>query len=186
MHKLGWPMRGGEMLYIMRQVEAAAFLAGLDDDDASRMFDRVRLQRADCAEAREHRVAVVGAAAAVQAVALEHRIPRPQPFAPSRHLGLLVHVAVEQHAIFRVAGDFHEQQRGASFEAHDLELHPADRLAARPILEARDDAVHVAVRFPVAIERDRLVGDANVLDQLGDDGVVPEPIDVSADALTCP
>ena len=32
-----------------------------------------------------------------------------------------------------------------------------------------DDAVHVAVRFPVAIERDRLVGDTNVLDQFRDD-----------------
>jgi hypothetical protein len=51
----------------------------------------------------------------------------------------------------------------------------------RPILEARDDAVHVPVRFPVAIERDRLVGDANVLDQLGDDGFVPQPLDVSSD-----
>jgi hypothetical protein len=39
----------------------------------------------------------------------------------------------------------------------------------------------VAVRFPVAIERDRLVWDANVLDQFGDDGFIPKPLDVSPD-----
>ena len=163
----------------MREIEAAALFASLDDDDASRMRHRVRLQRTDRAETREGRVAVVGAAAAVKTIAFDHRTPRAQPFAPSRHLGLLVHVAVEQHAIFRVAGNFDEQQRGAAFEAHDLQLHAANRLAARPILEARNDAVHVAVRFPVAVEGNRLVGDTNVLDQFADDGVIPEPVDVS-------
>ena len=88
-------------------------------------------------------------------------------------------MAVEQHAILRVAGNFDEQQRGAAFKAHDLQLHAANRLAARPILEARNDAVHVAVRFPVAVEGNRLVGDTNVLDQFADDGVIPEPVDVS-------
>ncbi len=153
----------------MREIEAAAFLASLDNHDASRVLDRVGLQRTNRTEAREHRIAVVGTAATVQTIAFAHRIPWAEPFAPSRHLGLLVHVSIEQHAIVRVAGDFHEQQRRASFEAHDLQLHVADRLAARPILEARDDAVHVAVRFPIAIECDGFVGDANVLDQLGDD-----------------
>src|SRR5271166_991732 len=88
------PDTGSEVLYIMREIEAAAFFARLDDDDASRVRYRVRLQRADRAEAREHRVAIVGAAAAIQTIALAHRVPWSQPLTPSRHLGLLVHMAV--------------------------------------------------------------------------------------------
>ena len=175
------PDAGRQMLDVVREIEAAAFFASLDDHHASRVSNRVRLQRADRAQTREHRVPVVSAAAAIQTLAVEHRLPRTQPFAPSRHLGLLVHVPIEQHAILGVAGDFDEQQRGPAFEAHDFQLHAADRLAARPILEARDDAVHVTVRFPVAIERDRLVGDTNVLDQFGDYGFIPKPLDVSSD-----
>src|ERR1700719_4416738 len=74
----------GEMLYIVRQIETAALLARLDNHDASRMRNRLRLQRSDCAEAREHRVTVVGAAASIKTLAIEHRLPRAETRAPAR------------------------------------------------------------------------------------------------------
>src|SRR6266851_1596880 len=169
-----------EMLNIMRQVETAALFASLDDDDASRMRNRMRLQRTDRAETREHRVPIVGAAAAIKTIALEHRIPRAETSTPTGHLRLLVHVPIEQHAIFGVTGNIREQQRRAARESHNFHRHPLQRLAARPILEARDRAIHVPMRLPVAIESDRLVRDPDVLDQFGNHGLFPEPIDVTA------
>src|SRR6267143_4283174 len=83
------PDTAGEMLYIMRQVETAALFASLDDDDASRVRNRMRLQRADRAETREHRVAIVGAATTIKTFALEHRLPRTETLAPTGHLRLL-------------------------------------------------------------------------------------------------
>src|SRR5882762_7410779 len=85
-----------QMLYIMRQVETAALFASLDDDDASRVRNRVRLQRADRAETREHRVAIVGAATSLKSFRLWYWSPSAGTFAPTRHLRLLVHVSVEQ------------------------------------------------------------------------------------------
>src|SRR5258705_13654242 len=51
-----------EMLYIMWQGETAALFASLDDDDASRMRNRIRLERADRAETREHPAPIAGPA----------------------------------------------------------------------------------------------------------------------------
>ena len=48
-------------------------------------------------EGGERGVAVVGAAAAVELVALDDGRPRPEALAPAGHLGLLVEVAVQQH-----------------------------------------------------------------------------------------
>ena len=66
-----------ERLDVGREVAAAALLAGLDQHDAAgcagtRPPAPPRSQVSD----GERRVAVVGAAAAVQAVALDHRLPR--------------------------------------------------------------------------------------------------------------
>ena len=58
-----------------------------------------RVERRDGRERGEDRVAVVGAAAAVEPAVLEHRRPRPEARAPAGHLGLLVEVAVEQHGV---------------------------------------------------------------------------------------
>ena len=65
-----------QRLEVGRQVVAAAFLAGFDHADAARVRDALRLQRADRGQRGEHRVAVVGAAAAVELAVLEQRIPR--------------------------------------------------------------------------------------------------------------
>src|SRR5258705_12117947 len=120
----------------MWQVQTAGFFASLDDDDASPMRNRIRLERADRAETRKRRVSIVGAAAAIKTIALEHRIPRTETVAPSGHLRLLVHVPIEQHAIFGVARNIREQQRRAAREPQDLHGHALQRLAASPILEA--------------------------------------------------
>ena len=39
---------------------------------------------------------------------------------------------------------------------------PLGGMLARPFLEARDDLIHVAMRLPFGIERDRLIGDSDV------------------------
>ena len=92
----------GEVVDVGRQVVAAGFLAGLDQDHAARVRRALLLQRLDRGERAEDRVAVVGAAAAVQPVALDHRLPRAQALVPAGHFRLLVEVAVQQHAV--VAG----------------------------------------------------------------------------------
>src|SRR5260370_9458135 len=132
-----------KMIDIMWQVETPALFARLDNHDASRMRNRLRLQRSDRAETREHRVAVVGAAAAIKTIALEHRSPRTETLSPSRHLGLLVHVAVKQHAIFGVARNIGKQQRRASREPHDFTSHSLERFPSRPIFEARNPPPYV-------------------------------------------
>jgi len=90
-------------------------------------------------------------------------------------------VAVQQHAIVvapAVRGrHLDEDQRGAPFQPHHLQGHAGDVLRARPGFHQRDRAIHVAVRHPVGIEHRRLVGDADVLDQLRDDFGVPLGVD---------
>ena len=76
---------------------------------------------------------------------------------------------------FRAAGrDLDEDQRRAAFQAHHFQGHARDRLLARPGLHQLDRLVHVAVRLPVLVEHRRLVGDADVFDQLRDDFVIPQ------------
>ena len=50
-------------------------------------------------DGRERRVAVVGAAAPVEAVAVDDRLPRAEAGAPARERRLLVEVPVEQHGV---------------------------------------------------------------------------------------
>ena len=55
-----------KQLEVGRKIVAAAFLAGFDHADATRMRYTLRLQRADGGERGEHRIPVVGAAAAIE------------------------------------------------------------------------------------------------------------------------
>ena len=68
----------------MGQVETAAFLAALDQDDAMRVRDALFLQSANGCQRTEGRVAVVGAAAAVELAVLDDGFPRTQDPRPSR------------------------------------------------------------------------------------------------------
>ena len=165
------------MIDVGGQVVAAGFLAGFDQHHAARVRHALVLQRLDRGQRTEDRVAIIGAAAAEQLVALDHRGPRTQPFVPAGHFRLLVQVAIEQHGVGAGLGaggrDLDEDQRRAAFQAHHFQLHARDRLRTRPGFHQLHRIVHVAVRHPVLVEHRRFVGDADVLDQLGHDLVVP-------------
>ena len=166
---------------VRRQVVAAALLAGLDQAHAARVRLAGGLQRRDRRQRREHRVAVVGAAATVQAAVFHHRHPRSEAVAPAVHLGLLVEVAVEQHR--RVAlgsgtrGHFEEQHRRAALEPDRLDHEPFDRLPPGPRLGLAHHRVDVAVARPVGVEVRALRRHADVLGDLRDDVVVPGAVD---------
>jgi hypothetical protein len=116
-----------------RQVGRAALLAGLDQADAARVRQALRLQRLERADRRVDRITVVGAAAAVEQAVLVLGRPGPEAVAPAAELGLLVEVAVQQHGVgLRRAGgrQFEEDHRRAAFEADHLELQA--RQACRP------------------------------------------------------
>ena len=136
-------------------------------------------QRLERAQAGIDRIAVVGAAAAVELVALQHRDPRPRALGPALHLGLLVEMAVEQHGVVAVARHFDEDQRRAAREPHHLQggARKPCELRRGPAHHQLDGILHVAVLDPLRIEVRRLVGDADVLGDRGEDRVVPEGID---------
>ena len=124
----------------------------------------------------EDRIAVVGAAAAVELAVLDYRRPRAKARAPADHLRLLVQVAVEQHGVLALAraGHVDEKARRTAFEPHGLELHPGNGIALAPLRGVLGRLVNVAVGLPVAVEVRRFRRDADVLDQRRDDRVVPE------------
>ena len=167
----------GKVVDVGRQVVAAGFLAGLDQHHAARMRHALLLQCLDGGQRAEDRIAVVGAAATIQLVALDHRHPRAQVIVPAGHLRLLVQMAVQQHGVGAGFGscrrDFDEDQRRAAFKAHHFHLHARYRLRLRPALHQLDRLFHVPVGHPILVEHRRLVGDADVLDQLRDDVVIP-------------
>src|SRR5579872_6079592 len=167
------------MVDVRRQVEAAALLACLDNDDASRMRNPLLFQRGDRAQAREHRVAVVGGTAPVEAVAFELRRPCIEVGAPAGHFGLFVHMAIEQDTIVSLAGNLHEEQRRALRKPDHLERRAFRQMRSRPFFEARNNLVHMAVRLPFGIERDRLVRDANVFREFGNYRGIPNALDVT-------
>src|SRR5439155_12092442 len=136
----------------------------------------VRVQLLERRDGAEHRVAVVGAAAAVELALLDHRRPRAEPLAPAGHLGLLVEVAVDQHRVLAGTGtgNTDEQAGRAPFEPHDLELHARDRVLLAPARGESRGFVYIAMRLPVAVEVRRLGRDADVFDEGRDDRVLPE------------
>src|SRR5262249_14327188 len=73
----------GQMIDVVRQVVAAGFFARLDHDHAARVRRPLLLQRENRGERAEQRVAVVGGAATVQAVALDDRLPRTEVRGPA-------------------------------------------------------------------------------------------------------
>src|SRR5215471_17864388 len=80
----------GEVIDVIGQVIAAGFLARLDQNDATRMRYSLLLQRQQGTERPEHRVPVIGTAAAVELLAFETRDPGAVPLGPTHHLRLLV------------------------------------------------------------------------------------------------
>ena len=158
-----------EHLKVCRKIVAAAFLARFDNADTAAMRRAFGIERANRRERREDRIAVVGAAASIQLAILDHRDPRPEAFAPARHFGLLVEMAIEEHRA-RVCDRmcrryFEHENRRSSLQAHDFDRERANRLLAHPTLGQRDDVFNMAVGFPCGIEMRRLCGNANVIDE---------------------
>ena len=94
-------------------------------------------------------------------------------------------MAIQQHGV--VAGlaatrrDFQENQRGAALEADHVDLQAGDVLGFGPGFHQGNGLLHVAVLHPVGVEHRRLVGDADVIDQLRDDFLVPFLVDIVAE-----
>ena len=174
-----------QVIDVERQVVAAALLAGLDHDDAAPARHLLLGQRLERAQAGIDRIAVVGPAAAIELVALQHRDPRPRALGPALHLGLLVEMAVEQDGVVAVARHFDEDQRRPALQPHHLQGSAGKPCELRrgPAHHQRDGILHVAVLDPLRIEVRRLVGDADVLGDRGEDGVVPEGIDELSQAV---
>src|SRR6516162_10870077 len=105
----------------MRQVVAAGFLTGLDQNDAARMRHSLLLQRHQRAQCAEHCIPVIGAAAAIELVALQTRDPGAVALRPSHHLRLLIEMAIEQHGVLTLAWNLDENDRSAPRQPDDLE-----------------------------------------------------------------
>src|SRR5580698_5170203 len=170
---------GGERLDVRRQVDAAALLARLDEHDAARVRDIVRLQRRDGRERGEDGIAVVGGASAIQAAVAEHRLPGSETLLPAGEFGLLVEMAVEQYGVapsVTLRRHLDEDQRRAAREPRDAQGQSGDGLTPGPLGHELDRALHMAMPFPVRIEQRGLVRDAYVLAERGNDRLIPDII----------
>ena len=166
-----------QRVHVGGQVGAPALLAGLDEDDAAGVRHPLSLERLDGGERGERRVAVVGRAPAVEAVAAANRRPRPEALAPAHHLGLLVEVAVEEDGLVGRPRNVHQEDRRPARQSDHLDLEALDRTLARPARRELDCPVQVAVGLPLPVESRRLRGDADVLLERRDDPRVPRILD---------
>ncbi len=175
----------GEVVDIGWQVVAARLFTGFDQHHAAGVRQALGLQRQHGGQRAEDGVAVIGAAAAIQLVAAQDRGPRAEVVVPAGHFRLLVQVAVEQDGVVAGLGaggrNFQEDQRGTAFQAHHFNLQAGQLLGPGPVLHQRDRLFHVAVLHPIGVEHRRLVGNADVVDQLRDDLAVPLVIDELAE-----
>ena len=89
----------------------------------------------------------------------------------------------EDGVLVVVAGRFHEDERRAAGQAMDRDLEAFDRLRLAPIDDQLDGAFHVPGAFPLGIERGRLVGNADVVEQLRDDAAFEGAIDELTDGV---
>ena len=167
------------MVDVVGQVVAARLLAGLDHDDAAARAAPSAHASPAARTAGIDRIAVVGAAAAIELVVLAHRHPGTHALGPALHLGLLVEMAVEQHGVVAVAGHLDEDERRAAGQADHLQRGAGEavELRARPALHQLHGIFHVAVLGPLRIEGRRLVGNADVFRDRGQDRVFPEGLD---------
>src|SRR5262249_31769262 len=143
------PLR--EVIDIIWQVVAAGFFAALDQNDTARMRDPLIPQCQQRAQRSEHRISVIGPAAAVELVAFETRDPGTITLRPPHHLRLLVEMAIEQHSVCALAGDLDENDRSAPRQPDDFEggARQGWELRLRPALEQRDGFIHIAAGCPV-------------------------------------
>ena len=167
------------MIDVIGQIVAAGFLAGFNQDNATRVRNLLVMQGKDRAQRAEHRITVVGAAAAIELVAFETRDPRAVALGPTRHLRLLVEMAVEQHGFRPRAGDIDQDDRCAAGQSDDFERRAWKRgkPRPRPAREQSHGLLHMAVRRPVRVEGRRFIRDPDIFDQGWNNLVTPALID---------
>ena len=164
----------GEM---RRQIDAAALLARLDQQYTARQAHLLLLERGDRGERAEDGVTIIGCPAAVEPAVADHGLPGTKAFEPAGELRLLVEVAVEEGATGKLTGHIDQQQRGAPWQAPNLDTRARDLLRTAPLRHELHRRLHIAIALPIGIEHRRLVRDAHVRDEALEDGVIPGPGD---------
>lgn len=93
-------------------------------------------------------------------------------------------MAIKQGGLGAVARDVDQDDRGATRQTHHLETGARQRRypRPRPSLEQRNCPIDMAMHLPIRIEMRRFVGNPDVLDQGGHDGIVPALIDEALQA----
>ena len=138
-----------------------------------------------------HRVAVVGAATAIELAVLVLGRPGPEVAAPAGEFGLFVQVPVHQYRLLAggrgvggavrgacAGGHFKKQQRRAPIEPDHLQPQTFHLLGLDPAGSLARDGIQKAVRRPLGVEHRRLGRNADVLRQLGHDLLVPGSADL--------
>ncbi len=175
-------MRVSKRFEMGRQIGTAAFLAGFDQHHAAGVAHAAGLCSLDRQERGKGRVAVVGTATSIEAIAFDHRLPRPEIRPPAGHLRLLVEVSVEQGSVVIRSGsegrDLHHDHRCAFGQLVDLDGEPGDCPIGAPGPDQFDSAIHVAVLAPLRVVQGRHVGDGDVLVERRNDVVGPDAVDV--------
>ena len=167
---------GLQRIDVGQQIARAAFFAGLDEADDARVRNALPLELLNGGDAGVDRVAVVGAAAAVELAVLVLGRPGAEVVAPAAEFGLLVQMAVHQYGVGG-AGlgrvDLEEQHRRAAFEADHFEFQAFDLLRFDPRGGVAHHGVQQALLGPVGREHGRLGGDGDVVGELANNVVVP-------------
>ncbi len=137
------------------------------------------------------RVAVIGAASAIELAVFILGCPGPQVTAPAGELRLFVEVAVHQHGglggrlrrvrLPRAGGGryFEEQHRGAALQADDLQGQALHLLRLDPGCRVPHDRVDKAVFHPIGVKRGRLGRNADVVFEAVDDVLIPGAADLA-------
>ena len=172
-----------QMIDIEGQIEAAGFLAGLDQDHGAGMGHALLGQGQDRRQRGEDGIAVIGPAAAVELVARHHRRPGAVALGPAGHLRLLVEMAIEQHGFLRrrrpPAGDLDQDEGRAAGQAHHLERGAGQgrELPLRPARQQGHGLLHMAMLGPIGVEGRGFVRDPDVFGQPGQDFRLPAAVD---------
>ena len=161
---------------VRQQVAGARFLAGFDQPHHAGVGNVLRFERCNGRDAGVDRIAIVGAAAAIQLVAHDLGRPRPQVGTPAVKLGLLVHVAIQQNGFSAGgagSGHLKHQHRCAPRQAHHLQGQTRDFLRFDPRGRVQQHLVQPTVRRPLRVKCRGLGGHGDVVLQLRHDAGVP-------------
>ena len=181
-HQLHVAHARGECIEIKRQIITAAFLTGFDQADTARPRHTLIVQRDNGGERGEYRVAVIGAATAIQLAVLKQWCPRPKVGAPAGHLRLFVEVAVEQDGLVVAAfsgGRNVKKQHGCAIAlAYHFHGQPRDILRGNPGARLLDGGIQKTMFGPVRVKARRLGRQLDVFDELRNNFAVPLGINI--------